>query len=102
MTDTTRNSRSVDMVRSDFAVDTVRWDRVTLIRLAEDRKKGVCGADANTIAARHFVRYVAAGTAAHSDHGRSVAELLIATARGEAKGYRITDVNKLHEVAKVI
>ena len=26
---------------------------------------------------------------------------LIATARGEAKGYRITDVNKLHEVAKV-
>ena len=64
-------------------------------------KKGVCGADANTIAARHFVRYVAAGTAAHSDHGRSVAELLIATARGEAKGYRVTDVNKLHEVAKV-
>ena len=64
-------------------------------------QKGVCGADANTIAARHFVRYVAAGTAAHSDHGRSVAELLIATARGEAKGYKITDTNKLFEVAKV-
>ena len=64
-------------------------------------KKGVCGADANTIAARHFVRYVAAGTAAHSDHGRSVAHLLIATARGEAKGYKITDVKKLHEVAKL-
>jgi len=64
-------------------------------------QRGVCGADANTIAARHFVRYVAAGTAAHSDHGRSVAELLIATARGEAKGYRITDTNKLFEVAKV-
>ncbi|GJQ59286.1 MAG: anaerobic carbon-monoxide dehydrogenase catalytic subunit [Candidatus Scalindua sp. AMX11] len=62
-------------------------------------KKGVCGADANTIAARHFVRYVAAGTAAHSDHGRSVAHLLIATARGEAKGYKITDIKKLHEVA---
>lgn len=64
-------------------------------------QRGVCGADANTIAARHFVRYVAAGTAAHSDHGRSVAELLIATARGEAKGYRITDTKKLFEVAKV-
>jgi carbon-monoxide dehydrogenase catalytic subunit len=64
-------------------------------------QKGVCGADANTIAARHFVRYVAAGTAAHSDHGRSVAELLIATARGEAPGYKITDTNKLFEVAKV-
>ncbi len=64
-------------------------------------QKGVCGADANTIAARHFVRYVAAGTAAHSDHGRSVAELLIATARGEAKGYKITDTKKLFEVAKV-
>ncbi|MFQ5687150.1 MAG: anaerobic carbon-monoxide dehydrogenase catalytic subunit [Candidatus Scalindua sp.] len=64
-------------------------------------QKGVCGADANTIAARHFVRYVAAGAAAHSDHGRSVAELLIATARGEAKGYKITDTNKLFEVAKV-
>ncbi|MCP5004906.1 MAG: anaerobic carbon-monoxide dehydrogenase catalytic subunit [Planctomycetes bacterium] len=64
-------------------------------------KKGVCGADANTIAARHFVRYVAAGTAAHSDHGRSVAHLLIATARGEAKGYKITDIKKLHEVARL-
>ncbi|MGR3304505.1 MAG: anaerobic carbon-monoxide dehydrogenase catalytic subunit [Candidatus Scalindua sp.] len=64
-------------------------------------QRGVCGADANTIAARHFVRYVAAGTAAHSDHGRSVAELLIATARGEAPGYKITDTKKLFEVAKV-
>ncbi len=64
-------------------------------------KKGVCGADANTIAARHFVRYVAAGTAAHSDHGRSVAHLLIATARGEAKGYKITDIKKLYEVANL-
>ncbi|MDR4504056.1 MAG: anaerobic carbon-monoxide dehydrogenase catalytic subunit [Candidatus Scalindua sp.] len=64
-------------------------------------KKGVCGADANTIAARHFVRYVAAGTAAHSDHGRSVAHLLISTARGEATGYKITDIKKLHEVAQL-
>ncbi|MFQ5965346.1 MAG: carbon monoxide dehydrogenase, partial [Candidatus Scalinduaceae bacterium] len=64
-------------------------------------RRGVCGADANTIAARHYVRIVAAGAAAHSDHGRSVAHLLVAVARGEAPGYRITDVNKLHEVARV-
>ncbi len=64
-------------------------------------QRGVCGADANTIAARHFVRVVAAGGAAHSDHGRSVAQLLVATARGEAPGYRITDTKKLFEVAKV-
>jgi carbon-monoxide dehydrogenase catalytic subunit len=64
-------------------------------------QRGVCGADANTIAARHFVRYVAAGAAAHSDHGRSVAHLLVAVARGEAPGYRITDKKKLFEVARV-
>jgi anaerobic carbon-monoxide dehydrogenase catalytic subunit len=64
-------------------------------------QRGVCGADANTIAARHFVRVVAAGAAAHSDHGRSVAQLLIAVARGEAPGYKITDTKKLFEVAKV-
>ncbi len=64
-------------------------------------KRGICGADANTIAARHFLRMVAAGAAAHSDHGRAVAELLIATARGEAPGYKIKDVDKLLEVAKV-
>ena len=36
----------------------------------EDKKKrrGVCGATAETIAARNFVRKIAAGTAAHSDH----------------------------------
>lgn len=64
-------------------------------------KRGICGADANTIAARHFLRAVAAGAAAHSDHGRSVAQLLIAVARGEAPGYKITDTKKLNEVAKM-
>ncbi len=63
-------------------------------------QKGICGADANTIAARHFTRSVAAGSAAHSDHGRSIAQLLIATARGEAPGYKIKDEGKLMMVAE--
>ncbi|MGA9234141.1 MAG: carbon monoxide dehydrogenase, partial [Desulfobacterales bacterium] len=36
----------------------------------EDERKGICGATANTIAARNFIRMIAGGAAAHSDHGR--------------------------------
>lgn len=63
-------------------------------------KKGVCGADANTFAARHYLRMCGAGTACHSDHARAAAHLLVATARGEAPGYRIKDIEKLHMVAE--
>ena len=61
----------------------------------EDERKGLCGATANTIAARNFARMVAAGAAAHSDHGRSVAEVFLAVARKETGDYRIKDPNKL-------
>jgi len=37
--------------------------------------KGVCGATAATVVARNFARMVAAGTSAHSDHGRHVVKL---------------------------
>lgn len=63
--------------------------------------KGICGATAETIAARNFARMIAAGTAAHSDHGRDVAATLLATARGEISGYEIKDEEKLSMVAKV-
>lgn len=63
-------------------------------------KRGVCGADANTFAARHYLRMSGAGTACHSDHGRAVAHLLISAARGEAPGYRIKDTDKLMAVAE--
>lgn len=63
-------------------------------------KKGICGADANTFAARHYLRMSAAGTACHSDHARAAAHLLVSTARGEAPGYRIKDVEKLMMVAE--
>jgi len=67
----------------------------------EEKKKrrGVCGATAETIAARNFIRMVAGGAAAHSDHGRGVAELFLAVAKGEAPGYEIKDEQKLLQVA---
>jgi len=60
---------------------------------------GVCGADADTIAARHFGRMIAAGAAAHSDHGRGVVETFLEAAKGEAEGYSIKDEQKLLAVA---
>ena len=47
----------------------------------EDNRKGLCGATANTIAARNFIRMVAGGAAAHSDHGRCVAEVFLSAAQ---------------------
>ncbi len=61
-------------------------------------KRGVCGADADTFVARHLTRMIAAGTAAHSDHGRDVAHTLLLAAEGH-RGYRIKDPLKLRKVA---
>ncbi|MFC1871427.1 anaerobic carbon-monoxide dehydrogenase catalytic subunit [Chloroflexota bacterium] len=63
------------------------------------KRRGVCGATSETIAARNFIRMIAGGAAAHSDHGRGVAELFIAVARGEAPGYKIRDEQKLLALA---
>jgi len=63
------------------------------------KRRGVCGATAETIAARNFVRMIAAGTSAHSDHSRGVAELFLATAKGQVPGYEIKDEQKLYQVA---
>jgi len=63
---------------------------------------GVCGADADTIVARGFVRTIAGGCSAHSDHGRAVCELLIATGKGETQGYEIKDEKKLRFIAGVM
>ncbi len=65
----------------------------------EDQRKGLCGATANTIAARNFARMVAAGAAAHSDHGRSVAEVFLSVANKETEDYQIKDFNKLLAIA---
>ncbi len=63
-------------------------------------KKGVCGADADLIAARNFLDDLSTGAAAHSDHGREVVETLLQTAMGQAKGYSITDEDKLKVLAQ--
>jgi carbon-monoxide dehydrogenase catalytic subunit len=66
----------------------------------EGRDVGVCGATAASIAAKNFSRMTAAGASAHSDHGREVAQLFLASARGEAPGYEIRDERKLRTLAR--
>jgi carbon-monoxide dehydrogenase catalytic subunit len=65
----------------------------------EDTRKGLCGATPQTVAARNFARMVAGGAAAHSDHGRGVAETFLAAARKETEDYKIKDTKKLLEIA---
>ncbi|MEK7808461.1 MAG: anaerobic carbon-monoxide dehydrogenase catalytic subunit [Chloroflexota bacterium] len=69
-------------------------------RLVKEGQVGVCGATMETVAARNLARAVAAGSAAHSDHGRDVAFTLLATAEGQAQGYQIRDEVKLEAVAR--
>ncbi|MBN2389036.1 MAG: anaerobic carbon-monoxide dehydrogenase catalytic subunit [Anaerolineales bacterium] len=68
-------------------------------RLTKDGQVGICGATIDTIQARNLARAIAAGAAAHSDHGRDMAFLLKATANNEAEGYFIRDIAKLRIVA---
>ena len=67
----------------------------------EDRAKrrGVCGATVETIAARNFIRMIAGGAAAHSDHGRGVAQTFVEAMNGNAPGYEVKDEQKLLQVA---
>ena len=67
----------------------------------EEKKKrtGVCGATAETIAARNFLRKIAAGAAAHSDHGRRIAEAFLIAAKGESPEFQIKDEQKLLQLA---
>lgn len=68
-------------------------------RVTKDGQTGICGATIDTIQARNLVRSIAAGSAAHSDHGRDMAFTLKAVANGETEGYVIRDVAKLRTVA---
>jgi carbon-monoxide dehydrogenase catalytic subunit len=62
-------------------------------------KKGVCGATADTLVARGLLRMIAAGAAAHSDHGRDITHTLLLTAEGKGGGYEIKDEAKLKAIA---
>ena len=68
-------------------------------RLTKNGEVGVCGATLETIQARNLTRAIAAGAAAHSDHGRDMAFILKAVANHETEGYAIKDVAKLRMVA---
>ncbi len=61
---------------------------------------GICGATADTVAARNFARMVAAGSAAHIDHAMEVVQAFIATAKGETD-FDIKDEVALHTMAKM-
>jgi carbon-monoxide dehydrogenase catalytic subunit len=71
------------------------------VETTEEKKKrrGLCGATAETIAARNFIRKIAAGSAAHSDHGRRVTQHFLEAARGHAHGFEIKDEQKLLQLA---
>ena len=57
----------------------------------EDTRKGLCGATANTIAARNCARMGAAGAAALSGQGRAVAVVCVSGARWDAGGLGLRD-----------
>lgn len=69
-------------------------------RLTKDGSVGICGATIDTIQARNLTRAIAAGAAAHSDHGRDMAFTLKAVANDDAEGYIIRDVAKLRIIAR--
>jgi carbon-monoxide dehydrogenase catalytic subunit len=69
-------------------------------RITKKAPLGVCGADVDTIVARNFLRAIAAGVSAHSDHGRTVAEVFLASAKGQAKDYQMKDTTKLYKLAE--
>jgi len=60
---------------------------------------GVCGATIDTIVARNFGRMVAAGTAAHTDHGMAMLELFRDVINGKVTDFSIKDPIKLFEIA---
>jgi carbon-monoxide dehydrogenase catalytic subunit len=66
----------------------------------EGAQAGVCGASADTIAARNLARKIAVGASAHSDHGRDVAHTLSLLAEGHAHDYQILDVEKFKTLAQ--
>ena len=65
----------------------------------KQKRRGVCGATAETIAARNLLRKMAAGSASHGDHGRRVVNAFLAIARGETKDFVLKDEQKLLQLA---
>ena len=94
-------SRADDMKACPIGADNLCCKICSMgpCRIVKDGQVGICGATADTIQARNFIRMVAGGAAAHSDHGRDMAITLKETANGETQGYIIRDVAKLRNLA---
>ncbi|WP_413734117.1 anaerobic carbon-monoxide dehydrogenase catalytic subunit [Sodalis sp. RH21] len=60
---------------------------------------GICGANKDTIVARNLIRMMAAGAAAHSEHGRHIALAMQRIGKGELPDYQIRDAAKLNGIA---
>jgi carbon-monoxide dehydrogenase catalytic subunit len=69
-------------------------------RITKKAPRGVCGADVDTIVARNFLREVAGGAAAHSDHARHLTLLLKQIGEGNRSEYGIKDENALRRAAR--
>lgn len=67
-------------------------------RVTPKAPRGICGADAAAIAGRNYLRMVAGGAAAHSDHGRDIAHVLHISSRDG--NYIVRDEAKLIKLAK--
>ena len=70
-------------------------------RITTKAPRGVCGADADTIVARNFLREVVGGAAAHSDHGRHLVLRMKKVAEGNSNGYAIKDEKALRQAARL-
>ena len=66
-------------------------------RITKKADRGICGADAHAIAGRNYLRMVAGGSAAHSDHGREIAHVLHSAS--PTGSYKVTDEAKLLALA---
>ena len=69
-------------------------------RITPKSPHGICGADADTVVARNFLRELAGGAAAHSDHGRHLALMLARIAEGNGGDYEIRDERALRRNAR--
>jgi carbon-monoxide dehydrogenase catalytic subunit len=67
-------------------------------RITPKSPKGICGCDVHGIVARNYLRFTAAGSATHSDHGREICHTLYSTA--EDGNYKVKDPDKLIKIAK--
>ena len=67
-------------------------------RITPKAPKGICGATADTIAGRNYLRMAAGGAATHSDHGRECVRKVLESS--EDGYYHVTDANKLLKLAK--